>query len=295
MAGVRAVGHEGGDTSEPSSYAALYLYGPLLLELLAEAFPARPAGPRDGRPDAVAAVKTPGEIERIRTSCRIVERAFRDGARQLRSGLSEKAAAACFAVSLATDDKTDSRAGGFTFCMSGPNSAKAHGAYARSRSRRLGPHEFILIHCNSYADGYWTDATRTYCLDEPDKRMREMYDAVFAARAAALDAVRPGAPASSVDAAARGVLRDRGFGAAFKHSTGHGVGFEAISPQARPRLHPKSNDVLQTGMVFNVEPAVYIDGYGGLRHCDMVALTGGGAEVLTPFQAAAAELAPGPV
>ncbi len=202
----------------------------------------------------------------------------------------ETEAAEGFHASLSADGEADGRAGGFTFCMSGPHSAQAHGAYARSRSRRIGPHEFVLVHCNSYAGGYWTDVTRTYCLGEPEDRMRKMYDAVFAARAAALDALRPGVYACDVDAAARGVLRDRGFGAEFKHSTGHGVGFEAISPNALPRLHPKSNDVLQPGMVFNVEPAVYYDGYGGLRHCDLVALAEQGGEVLTPFHASPAEL-----
>jgi Xaa-Pro aminopeptidase/Xaa-Pro dipeptidase len=111
-----------------------------------------------------------------------------------------------------------------------------------------------------------------------------MYAAVAEARQAALAAIRPGVKAADVDKAARSVLQARGFGDAFKHSTGHGVGFSAINANARPRLHPKSDDVLQTGMIFNVEPAVYFDGYGGLRHCDVVALTDRGPEVLTPFQ-----------
>ncbi|HJT79488.1 MAG TPA: M24 family metallopeptidase, partial [Gemmataceae bacterium] len=88
-----------------------------------------------------------------------------------------------------------------------------------------------------------------------------------------------------VDGAARGVLRQRGYGDLFKHGTGHGVGFAAINHNARPRIHPASDDVLEAGMVFNVEPAVYVEGYGGIRHCDVVAATDTGAEVLTPFQA----------
>jgi len=79
-------------------------------------------------------------------------------------------------------------------------------------------------------------------------------------------------------------MSQAGFGANFKHATGHGVGFGAINPGALPRLHPKSNDVLKPGMVFNVEPAIYIQGYGGIRHCDMVAVTDDGFELLTPFQ-----------
>lgn len=59
---------------------------------------------------------------------------------------------------------------------------------------------------------------------------------------------------------------------------------------ARPRLHPKSDDVLEEGMVFNVEPAIYIEGYGGIRHCDVVTVTADGMELLTPFQASVEEL-----
>lgn len=117
-----------------------------------------------------------------------------------------------------------------------------------------------------------------------------MYDAVFEARAAALDAIRPGVSGQSVDSGARQVLAAHGFGAAFKHSTGHGVGFGAIDHNAQPRLATGSNDVLELGMVCNVEPAIYLDGYGGLRHCDMVAVTETGARVLTPFQASITEL-----
>ena len=87
------------------------------------------------------------------------------------------------------------------------------------------------------------------------------------------------------------MIRRHGFGDdAFPHGTGHGVGFAAIDHTARPRLHPAADDVLQPGMVFNVEPAIYLEGYGGLRHCDMVVVTPSGAEVLTPFQTAAGEL-----
>ena len=117
-----------------------------------------------------------------------------------------------------------------------------------------------------------------------------MYEAVFAARQAALSAVRPGVRGSAVDDAARRVLESHGFGPAVKHATGHGVGFAAIDHNARPRLSQRSDDVLEAGMVFNVEPAIYLDGVGGLRHCDMVAVGGTGAELLTPFHASLTHL-----
>ena len=110
-----------------------------------------------------------------------------------------------------------------------------------------------------------------------------MYEAVFEARTAVLEALAPGVKASKIDRAAREVLARHGFGDEFKHSTGHGVGFSAIDANARPRLHPRSPDVVQSGMVFNIEPAIYLDGFGGIRHCDLVALNGHGYELLTPF------------
>ena len=70
---------------------------------------------------------------------------------------------------------------------------------------------------------------------------------------------------------------------AFKHSTGHGVGFAAADPNALPRVHPASPDVLEKGMTFNIEPAIYIEGVGGMRHCDVVACTNVGTNVLTDF------------
>jgi Xaa-Pro aminopeptidase/Xaa-Pro dipeptidase len=174
--------------------------------------------------------------------------------------------------------------------MSGPHSAQASGAYARTRARTLDSGDLVLVHCNSYADGYWTDITRTYHLGENDERKEKIYSAVFDARHAALMAIRPGVKASEVDAAARNLMRQRGFGDAFKHGTGHGVGFAAISANSMPRIHPACHDALETGMVFNMEPAIYIEGFGGVRHCDMVTVTAGGAEVLTDFQSHPAAL-----
>jgi Xaa-Pro aminopeptidase len=168
--------------------------------------------------------------------------------------------------------------------MSGTRSADAHGSYAMSAGKRIAAGELVLVHCNSYADGFWTDVTRTFSVGRPDDRHRRMYDAVAEARAAAIAAIKPGVTGREVDRAARDVLRRRGFGDEFKHPTGHGVGFAAIDHNAMPRLHPASDDVLEVGSVFNIEPAIYRDEYDGMRHCDVVALGEDGATVLTPFQ-----------
>jgi Xaa-Pro aminopeptidase/Xaa-Pro dipeptidase len=175
------------------------------------------------------------------------------------------------------------RSYGFFYCMSGPNSAEAAAAYARTRQRRLEEGDLVLIHANTCGDGYWTDITRTYTVGEPPQRHIAIREAIAEARTAALHAVRPGVPACEVDRAARTVMERHGLGEAFKHSTGHGVGYAAANANGLPRIHPKSPDVLEENMTFNIEPAAYFDGYGGMRHCDVVAVTQDGVTVLTEF------------
>jgi len=78
-------------------------------------------------------------------------------------------------------------------------------------------------------------------------------------------------------------MTKHGFGDAFRHATGHGVGYSAINHNAKPRIHPLSDEILSLGMVFNIEPAAYVDGVAGFRHCDMAAVTESGCDVLSDF------------
>ena len=110
-----------------------------------------------------------------------------------------------------------------------------------------------------------------------------MFEAVFAARDAVLAAIRPGIRAADLDRMARSVFESHDLGTAFKHPTGHGAGFGALDHTARPRLHPKSDDVLEAGMILKLEPGAYLEEHGGVRKSDMVAVTEDGAELLTPF------------
>jgi Xaa-Pro aminopeptidase len=284
------IGCERGPWSQPASYAAMNFYDMSLMMLLKEIFPRAALVSADEMLHRLRAVKTPCEVARIRKACRIAGRAFAQGARILRPGLKEFAAANLFLSPLSVLDEETRRAGGFVYCMSGANSALACASYARSRAKEIAASDLVLVHCNSYADGYWTDITRTFHFDEPTGLKGSFYEAITLARQAALNVIRPGVRAREVDRAARETLKLYGYKKQFRHSTGHGVGFDAIDANARPRLHPKSDDVLETGMVFNVEPAIYVDGYGGLRHCDVVTVTETGVEVLTPFQTGLHEL-----
>lgn len=287
------VGYEDEAAHQTATYAAMNLYGASLVHLIESATPHAKLCGAGAMLKRLRAQLTPLELERVRAACAIAKEAFETGAQSLREGLREIDAANLFRAALAAPPSSFAsvaRCDGFAFCMSGANSAKAFAAYQISTQKRIARGDFALIHCNSYADGFWTDVTRTYSIGEPDGRKLKMYEAVFEARCRALDAIRPRARASDVDRAARAALTERGFGKEFKHGLGHGVGFAAINHNAQPRIHPASDETLERGMVFNVEPAIYFDGFGGLRHCDMVAITDTGAELLTPFHASLAEL-----
>ncbi len=281
------MGIESGAGSQAASYLAMHLFGNNLTTMLHVLLPKAQFVIADDESEALSSVKTTQEIDRIRQACAIAKNAFAVGASGLRSGIIEPEAAQMFRAPLSTTEvpgRQIHRRDGFAFCMSGPNSAKAYAAYARTRWRMIEPKDLVMIHCNSDVDGFWTDITRTYTLQSPDKRQEKMKSAVFAAREAALERIKPGIRAAEVDVAARKVIEEAGLGEYLKHGTGHGVGFSPMSAYSVPQLHAQSQDILQEGMVFNIEPAVYIEGYGGLRHCDMVAVTETGYELLTDFQ-----------
>jgi Xaa-Pro aminopeptidase len=277
------IGFEAEDWVQPASYAAMHVFGAAMRDLLSRHAPAAELRAAKTCLEGLRLTKTPMELSRIREACTTAGRAFAEGVGHVRPGRTEEQIAAALRGPL-LETRVGSRADGFAFCMSGPNAAEAYKAYQRSSDREVREGDLVLAHCNSHVDGYWTDITRTFCIGNPDDRQRRMYEAVFAARQAALDAIRPGAKACDVDRAARQVIDQHGFGPQFLHPLGHGVGFAAIDHNAKPRLHPKSPDVLEAGMVFNVEPGIYFKGECGMRHCDMVAVTETGAEVLTPFQ-----------
>lgn len=287
------LGYEDGTIYVESSYAAMYLFQAGIRGLLADVAPDASLTSAGAAISGLRSALTPDEVSQVRLGGQIAGQVFGEQARHLRPGLRESQVAAAFTAPMSVlglEHAGVQRAGAYMWCMSGPNSALAGAAYARTRDRALQRGDLVLVHCNSYVNGYWTDITRTYCLGQPSERQRAMYEAVLAARAAALRAILPGVAAAAVDAAARRVLSGRGFGQYFTHGLGHNVGFSAISAEFPPRLHPASPDHLEVGMTFNVEPSIYIPGFGGLRHCDVVTLHPKGPEVLTPFQADLAEL-----
>ncbi len=168
-----------------------------------------------------------------------------------------------------------------TIIASGARSALPHG---RASDQPIARGGFVVCDFGVILAGYCSDQTRTVWVGSVPvgpipKEARLAYEAVRESQQAAIDAVRPGIPVSTVDEAARKVLRKAGLGRYFTHSTGHGVGLEI---HEAPRVAAGQREMLQPGMVITIEPGVYFPGKWGVRIEDMVAVTASGCEVLTP-------------
>jgi Xaa-Pro aminopeptidase len=272
-------------TEQPSSYVVSANFHSSLGILLTQICPNATMSSCDHLLETQKASKTPTELERLDRAASIVAVGFAAAEAAIEPGLRETEVAARIQAAFDTSPEAESvqRSYGSFYCMSGPNSAKAAAAYARTRQRRLEDGDLVMIHANTCADGFWTDVTRTYTAGIPSDRHQSMRSAIMDARKSGMLAIRPGVAGSAIDRATRSVLETHGLGSAFKHGAGHGVGFAAANAAGRPRIHPLSPDVLESGMTFNLEPAVYFEGYGGMRHCDLVAVTSDGVRVLTNF------------
>ncbi len=155
-------------------------------------------------------------------------------------------------------------------CASGPNAASPHHA---TGSRKIEPGDAVLFDWGGQREGYQSDVTRTLCVEEPDDEFRAVYDIVLRANQATLDAVRPGLPLQELDRTARTLISDAGYGDAFIHRVGHGLGLEV---HEEPYLVEGNTLPLQAGMVFSDEPGIYLEGRFGIRIEDTVVCTSDG-------------------
>lgn len=244
-----------------------------LAERLQKAIPGvgfRDAGPLFAR---LRARKGEEEIACIREACRITMAAMEEAFAFIRPGVTELEVAARLDLALASAGATGTAFR--TTVLSGVRSAFPHGQSSRKEISRG---ELVLIDVGGVYGGYCADLTRTVMVGRGNHRDLEMYELVAKAQQRALECARPGTPAAAVDRAARAVIEEAGYGAAFVHRTGHGLGIEVHEP---PSLSGDNQEELQAGMVFTVEPGVYIPAWGGVRVEDVVVLTERGFEVLT--------------
>ncbi len=163
-----------------------------------------------------------------------------------------------------------------TIVAAGKNSARPH---ARPQNTsHLKKDELILIDMGALVEGYHSDMTRTFTIGDPGKIQTAMYELVSKAQAAGVSTVKAGVSCDEVDAACRDIIAEAGYGEAFSHSTGHGVGLDI---HEMPRVSQGSKDILQEGEIITVEPGVYLGDYGGVRIEDTCLVTKNGCEVLT--------------
>ena len=277
------IGFEGGSDMVPASYTQVAYPASGTLAMYHRAMPR--AQFVDFTPifKLLQSTKSPREVQRLRVAADIAALGVEAARERVRVGVGEPAVAAAAeaAIQAAGRAKGVERVLPFAHVMSGARSALAYQAFNLTSQRTIQAGDPVLLQLEVYADGYWAEVTRTFFAGDPGAEGRRIYAASLAAQALAFQAIHDGVAASDVDAAARDYLTADGFGPCFRHGLGHGVGFQAISPGQPPRLHPGSTDTLLTDMVFNVEPGVYVHGWGGVRINNTVVVTPRRADILT--------------
>lgn len=158
---------------------------------------------------------------------------------------------------------------------SGERGAMPHG---RATDRRISSGELVTFDYGALLHGYNSDETVTIAVGEPDNRSREIYGVVLAAHDMAIEAVKPGIKLKELDAVARSYIAEKGYGDYFGHGLGHGLGLEV---HEKPSLSPRSDGLLECGMVVTIEPGIYIPGWGGVRIEDTVVVTDDGCDIIT--------------
>ncbi len=223
--------------------------------------------------ERVRVKKSEEELKSIREAIDRAERAFLSVKRFIKKGVTERSIALRLEEAI---KRQGSRRLPFDIIVaSGENSALPH---AGVTERKLCAGDLVVIDWGAEASGYFSDMTRTFLLKGRDiERKVEIYNIVLQANNRAIKATRAGMKAKELDRAARDIIKAAGYGEYFGHGTGHGVGLDI---HEAPRISFQSKDILEEGMVFTIEPGIYISGLGGVRIEDMVYLGNSKGKVL---------------
>ena len=219
------------------------------------------------------AVKEEYELERIRKAQRITDAAFTEVLTRIEAGMTEKELAAELIYCLLKNGGE-----GLSFepiVVSGPNTSLPHGVPG---DRRLREGDFITMDFGAVYQGYCSDMTRTVALGNASDEMRRVYDTVLKAQLAGIAATKAGVTGKEIDAAARGVIAEAGYGAYFGHGYGHCIGMEC---HEMPACSPGGQHSMEVNMVSSAEPGIYLPGKFGVRIEDLVVIQADGCENLT--------------
>ncbi len=229
--------------------------------------------PTEGIVESLRAIKDVKELELITKAVEISDAAFDEVSSTIRPGMTEKEVA--WALEKSMREKGSESMPFEIIVASGPNAALAHHEPAE---RAILQGEPVVIDMGARLEGYSSDLSRTICLGNQDEFFGKLYLLVLHAQLAAIAAVRAGMSGEEADGLARTVIDQGGYGDNFGHGLGHGVG---LAPHEQPRLGKGSRDVMTEGMVFTIEPGIYVNGWGGVRIEDTAVLENGKARVLS--------------
>ncbi len=223
--------------------------------------------------ESLRAIKEPEEIELITKASVITDSAFEYIESIIHVGMSEKEVA--WEIEKFMREKGSQTIPFEIIVASGPNSALPH---AQPSEHAIISGEPIVIDIGARIGGYGSDLSRTICLDSHNDTFNKVYDTVLKAQLAAIAAIKEGMTGEEADNLARKVIKQAGYGEAFGHALGHGVG---LAPHELPRLGPNSKEHLVNGMIFSIEPGIYLTGWGGVRIEDTVVVVSGKIRVIS--------------
>jgi Xaa-Pro aminopeptidase len=230
--------------------------------------------PTTGLVEGLRAIKSPAEVETIRKAVAAAERGLGLARRAIRAGATEASAAAELRRALVARCGAQDQAFE-TIVAEGPRGSLPH---ARPTDREVHSDSLVLIDWGARVGFYHSDLTRVLALGKAPPLYRKLVKLVRQAQLAALEVIRPGVRMGDVDRAARSVIERAGYGPRFGHALGHGIGLEV---HEGPRIWARAEEKLEPGMVFTVEPGIYLPRRFGIRLEDDVLVTGTGAEVLS--------------
>jgi Xaa-Pro dipeptidase len=219
-------------------------------------------------------IKDAGELAAMRRAAQIAQQGLLQTLPMVKAGVSERQIAAELTAQLLRAG-ADPELPFAPIVSSGPNGANPH---ATPSERILASGDLLVIDWGASYQGYGSDITRTFAIGAVEPEFAHIYELVAGANAAGRAAGRPGIPAGEVDRAARAVIDSAGYGAAFFHRLGHGLGME---DHEEPFIYDANTLLLAPGMTFTVEPGIYLTGRGGVRIEDDMVITEAGAESLT--------------
>ncbi|MBU8879697.1 Xaa-Pro peptidase family protein [Bacillus sp. FJAT-29790] len=220
-------------------------------------------------------IKDQKELDTIREACALADFAIETGCAEIKEGKTELDVLA--AIEYAMKKKGINEMSFSTMVLTGANAASPHGNPGMTKIKKG---DFILFDLGVVVDGYCSDITRTVAYGDINDKQREIYETVLKAQLAAIEASKPGIACSEVDLTARKIIAEAGYGEYFPHRLGHGLG---IGVHEYPSIMETNPLLLEEGMVYTIEPGIYVPGVAGVRIEDDLAVTKDGVEVLTKF------------